>query len=59
MSIIKDLYYGEIDMQDTACASERYRTELKALVAADNALREALTPEQVTYSTQQKSATTG
>ena len=47
MSIIKDLYYGEIDMQDTACASERYRTELKALVAADNALREALTPEQV------------
>ena len=47
MSIIKDLYYGEIDMQDSACASERYRTELKALVAADNALREALTPEQV------------
>ena len=47
MSIIKDLYYGEIDMQDSACASEQYRAELKALVAADNALREALTPEQV------------
>ena len=47
MSIIKDLYYGEIDMQDCGCTSERYRTELKGLVAADNALREALTPEQV------------
>ena len=47
MSIIKDIYYGAIEMQDSACASEQYRTELKALVAADNALREALTPEQV------------
>ena len=47
MSIIKDLYYGEIDMQDCACVSEQYRAALKALVAADNALREALTPEQV------------
>ena len=47
MSIIKDIYYGEIDMQDSACESEQYRTALKALVAADNALREALTPEQV------------
>ena len=47
MSIIKDLYYGEIDMQDSGCTSERYRTELKGLVAADNALREALTEEQV------------
>ena len=34
-------------MQDSACASEQYRAELKALVAAENALREALTPEQV------------
>ena len=47
MSIIKDMYYGAIDMQDSACASEQYRAELKGLVAADNALREALTPEQV------------
>ena len=47
MSIIKDIYYGTLDMQYTACASEQYRTELKALVAADDALREALTPEQV------------
>ena len=47
MSIIKDLYYGEIDMQDSACVSEQYRDELKALIEADNALREALTPEQV------------
>ena len=47
MSIIKDIYYGEIDMQDSACASEQYRAELKALIEADNALREALTPEQV------------
>ena len=46
MSIIKDIYYGEIDMQDSACESEQYRIALKALVAADNALREALTPEQ-------------
>ena len=34
-------------MQDCACASEQYRAALKALVAADNALIEALTPEQV------------
>ncbi len=47
MRIIKDIYYGEIDMQDSACASEQYRTALKALVAADNALREALTEAQV------------
>ena len=47
MSIIKDIYYGEIDMQDCACASEQYRAALKALVASDNALREVLTPEQV------------
>ena len=47
MSIIKDIYYGEIDMQDSACASEQYKTALKALIEADNALREALTPEQV------------
>ena len=45
MSIIKDIYYGEIDMQNCACASEQYRAALKALVAADNALREALTGE--------------
>ena len=47
MSIIKDIYYGEIDMQDSACASEQYKAALKALIEADNALREALTPEQV------------
>ena len=47
MSIIKDIYYGAIEMQDSACASEQYRAELKALVEADNALRESLTPEQV------------
>ena len=29
MSIIKDIYYGEIDMQDTPCTSERYRAELE------------------------------
>ena len=34
-------------MQDSACASEQYKTALKALIEADNALREALTPEQV------------
>ena len=45
MSIIKDIYYGEIDMQDSACASEQYKAALKALIDADNALREALTGE--------------
>ena len=45
MSIIKDIYYGEIDMQDSACESTQYKTELKALIEADNALREALTGE--------------
>ena len=47
MSIIKDIYYGEIDMQDSACESTQYKAELKALIEADNALREALTGEQV------------
>ena len=47
MSIIKDLYYGEIDMQDAECDSTEYGLALKELIAADNALREALTPEQV------------
>ena len=47
MSIIKDIYYGAIDMQDAACADKQYRTALKTLVAADDALRGALTEEQV------------
>ena len=47
MSIIKDIYYGTIDMQDSACGSTQYKTALKALIEADNALRAALTEEQV------------
>ena len=47
MSIIKDIFYGETDMQDTFCKKDEYRQALKELIDADNALRKSLTEEQI------------
>ena len=47
MSIIKDIYYGDTDMQDEFCKSEEYREALKKLIDADNSLRESLSADQI------------
>ncbi len=46
MSIIKSIFYGTLDMQDAGCDSTEYSVTLKELIAADLALREALTEKQ-------------
>ena len=47
MSIIQDIFYGTLDMQDSACNSPQYVSALQELIAADLALRGALTEEQI------------
>ena len=46
MSIIRDIFYGQIEMQDAYCQRQQYRQALKDLIDADNALRESLSEEQ-------------
>ena len=46
MGIIENLYYGNVDMQDTVCDSESYRAVLKELITADLKLREVMSEEQ-------------
>ena len=47
MSIIRDIFYGDTDMQDVFCKSDEYRQALKKLIDADNALRESLSADQI------------
>ena len=47
MSIIKDIFYGQIEMQDSYCGRPQYRQALKDLIDADNALRESLSADQI------------
>ena len=47
MSIIEDMYYGNIDMQDSFCDNDKYRQALKALADADLKLRSSLNKEQI------------
>lgn len=46
MSIIKDIFYGQIEMQDSYCGRQQYRQALKDLIDADLKLRQALSDEQ-------------
>lgn len=48
MSIIEDMYYGNIDMQDSFCENDKYRQALKKLADADLKLRGSLDGEQIT-----------
>ena len=47
MSIITDIFYGNIDMQDAFCKSDEYRQALKKLMDADDALRGSLSADQI------------
>ena len=48
MSIITNIFFGEIDMQDAFCNSEQYHQAMKDLIEADDKLRDALSEEQIT-----------
>ena len=47
MSIITDIFFGDIDMQDAFCNSKQYHKAMKDLIEADNALRGSLSDEQI------------
>ena len=46
MSIIRDIFYGQIEIQDTYCQRQQYRQALKDLIDADLKLQQALSDEQ-------------
>ena len=46
MSIIKDIFYGQIEMQDSYCGRQQYRQALKDLIDADLKLQQALSDKQ-------------
>ena len=46
MSIIRDMFYGEIEIQDSFCQRQEYQRALKKLIDADLSLRQMLSEEQ-------------